>query len=57
MNKDNAPTKLGHNKDSLPSKHKQLKDEKLAAALRANLRRRKIVSAALDESDNEGSVQ
>ncbi len=55
MDKDNTPAKSGPDSDSPTSKHKQLKDEKLAAALRANLRRRKQVAGALESADDKGS--
>jgi hypothetical protein len=56
MSKDHMPVQPNNKNDSPQSKQKQLKDEKLAAALRANLRRRKLVSSVLDNAEDKGST-
>ncbi len=54
MNKDNMPAQSVSNNNSPSKKPKQLKDEKLAAALRANLRRRKLANSSLNNGDDTG---
>lgn len=48
------PAQSVSNNNSPSKKPKQLKDEKLAAALRANLRRRKLANSSLNNGDDTG---
>jgi len=56
MTKDYTPVQSCHNNNSSSKKQNKLKDERLAAALRANLRRRKLANSSLNNEDDKGAA-